>query len=170
MRAEETIEIAELDLVDMTDDVGGMRCTVSVDVDFKWHPWLSLGTASLFSPERDRRLPWRLEARVADGTTDFEHSTCFVVRLPLLGVVYEFTNAGGSFFNGWIGTNPDDFRVATPDWNPGRLKDSSACERCKGKDKHRMCPQGSWMPPQTPELFERMKMRHVQIWIGPRRS
>ena len=169
MRVGEKLEIEELDLVGITGDDSKTRCGVSASVDFRWHTWLRLGTASLLAPGNEHRLPWRLEARVADGTTDFEHSTCFVVRLPLVGVAYEFTSNGGSCFHGWVAPDEDDFRVAPPDWNPGRRPGASSCDRCRGREKHRMCPQGEWMPPRTPKLFEQMRMRAVQIWFGPSR-
>ncbi len=164
---DDTRLLEEIDLTAITSDKTGMICTVKVDVDFRWKPWLKLGTVSLLAAERDPRLPWRLEARTGDGSTDYEHSGCFVVRLPLVGVGYEFTNDGGSHFHAWIAPKPDDFRVAPVGWDPGHAKGSSACSHCKDDDKHRVCPQGSWMPPKTPDLFELVKMRAVQIWIGP---
>ena len=159
--------ITEIDLLKLTADESGMRCVIEVNINHKRWPWLRLGTVSLQSPERRGGNPWRLSVRVADGTTDFEHSRCYAVCLPLVGVEYEFTSEGGSYFHGYIAPDSDDFRVAPADWDPGRVAGAEDCDDCEGDDKHRICPEGSWLPPATPELFRQLALKRVEIWIGP---
>jgi hypothetical protein len=62
----------------------------------------------------------------------------------------------------------EDFHVPLPGYNPFEHPKTEKCPDCTGKDHtpHMMVPEGLYVPPHEPQLFELVKGRVVTITIG----
>jgi hypothetical protein len=141
-------------------------------------PWLLLGEANLEPLERmDSRVWWLkayLGARSAkEGVpTDFEHDSAYVCRLPLIGVEMRGVRYNRTVVSAWVESNdPDDFHVPLPGYDPRTHERSFLCEEecCTGTPTedgggaHIIVPEGFYVPPFEPELFEAVKGQQVEI-------
>ena len=127
--------------------------------------WILLGESNL---RTDVREPW-LESHLNKGVTDFEHDSAYALRLPLIGLTLGGLAVMNNVvhFKAWINPNrPDDFHVPEPKYDPTKHPDACECPDCKGDDRHIIVPEGFYVPPANPELFEKVRGRQVEIQIG----
>ena len=143
--------------------------------------WLKFGEASLRTNDR-RDGRWNLEARMGLGATDPEHDTAFALRLPLIGVEFEWADHHQFRFHGFVdpsageGRHPT-FHVPLPGYNPTKHPEAETCngvydekkgQYCKWNDKkkHIIVPEGFYVPPFDAELYKLVAGKKVEIVMG----
>lgn len=110
-------------LPDLYTDLRGItrdpkRCRTTVMIELKWDTkieWLEFGQAQIRSQMDRPDGRWRLEGRITEGVTDFEHDSAYALRLPLIGlqlgsltVHYHTTH-----FTAWVDPNAEEDLRAT---------------------------------------------------------
>lgn len=163
--------IQETDLLSISRASDRCRTSVSIRIDWDWQvQWLLFGACNILAL-RDGRQHY-LEGRAVAGLTDFEHDAVVLVRLPLIGLMFDKLMVHGhtTHLVGWVASSDEeaDFRVPRPGYDPANHKDAFTCEdqRC-AKEPHRIVPEGSYIPRFDRELYEAVKGREVEILIGP---
>jgi len=138
------------------------------DLRFKW---LVLGACDLRKSENshDRVLRWWLDAKMGT-TTDFEHDTASVIRLPLVAVSIGLVYHNRVRFNALVEPRIDkrwnpDFHVPRPGYDPPR--DPCESPYCKEKgNEHLMVNEGFYVPPFDEELYAAVAGVPVDIYMG----
>ena len=128
--------------------------------------FLRLGQVNLRTQDNARSQ--ELTARMADGTTDFEHSSAYVMWLPLIGTGLDLLNNGLVWLSAWINpdvTAGDDFLVPAADYDPRKHPGTKMCEHCD--EPHLIVPENFFTPEANLELFDELRGRRVEIVIGP---
>ena len=172
-----------VELTDLTHLTCGPRDNRRTWVRLEWDfeerdEWLKFGVATL-RPQSDRRNTnqWCLEAPMANGITDFEHSTAIAVRLPIVGLYLNFMSHGTAHYTAFVDSSayvydahrPDrsNFHVPRPGYDPRKHKGSHQCEMKECRvSKHLIIPEGFYVPPVDPELYEAVKGKKVEIIFG----
>jgi hypothetical protein len=151
--------------------------TITLYTDHERSEWIKLGEIML----RERGSPfkgiWQLSAYLLNAT-DFEHDSARLLRMEVVGVEFTAVEYGQTHFEGFIrGDMEEDFRVGGPDYNPLKLKDTRECKgtsrgHCKWADgkPHPIVPEGYYIPPVNPELFNIVRGRRIEVVTGPVRS
>lgn len=70
---------------------------------------------------------------------------------------------GLSVWNGWLSPDPDDFRVPQADYVDKVLAAVKKCDHCKGKNAHKMLPEGFYIPKSNEDLFDLVRRFPVEI-------
>lgn len=162
-----------LDLLEITRGFDALRTEVRIQVGKPWEnrtePWILFGQARLFAIDNPRRGEWQLNAYLPTGVTDFEHDSGYALKLPLVGV--QFTGVLYHFaqFTAWVcPTDPADFRVPNPGYNPMKHPEAYTCREgvCQ-RAPHIIVPQGMYVPPSNEELWTLVRGRRVEITVGP---
>jgi hypothetical protein len=164
--------LPENDLRGITRESSRCLTTVNIRMGEWWdrdtdQRWLTFGQAQL-RRFGDNAFPWWwLGAYLAEGATDFEHDSGYALRLPLVSLDFQFMMNHGSHFLALVHpAAADEFRVPTPGYNPLEHPKTEPCPTCKGEQAHLMVPEGLYVPPFEPELYEVVKGRPVSIHIG----
>lgn len=163
----------ETDLRAITRDTDKCRTVVALYLDdYTRTSWLRFGQAQLSSERLAGQ--YRLEARMTEGVTDFEHDSAYALRLPLIGVQLDgsFVRYHTTYLIGWIDPNAEeDFHVPDPGYDPAKLQDAYRCRdaRClrDNPDGHIIVPEGYYVPPSNPHLYKLVAGKRVEIAIGP---
>lgn len=153
-----------IDLTAITRKPHVARTIVSIYDDYRPHEWLVFGAAQFNHMEKMHM--WSLNARMAAGITDFEHDSAYALKLPLIGLEFEGVLYDHYVrFNAFIAPDAlDDFCVPTSSaYNPTTLPGGGPCTTCKGKDKHLLVPDGYFVPPRDPALYELVRGKRVEI-------
>lgn len=142
------------------------------------HPWLRWGEANLrdFGGEGGRRKDVLLTAYL-DNATDFEHDSAHALQLPLIGWTFDSMRYHAVRFSAWVlptlDPSWDQFRVPGPGYNPLAHPETIDCdnENCIGPGgPHRIVPEGFYIAPHNPELYERVRGQQVLVTIRPERT
>jgi len=129
-------------------------------------PWLEFGQCSIVNENNNCFIGGRMR----DGITDFEHDSCYVVRIDLIGLQYKYTHNHVSTFDAWLTTNPKEIRIHSSDFRPENLEGPDGpyqCEECS--PRHLILPEGYYVPP----MYEQARIvagQQVVITTGPRWS
>ena len=108
------------------------------------HPWLTFGECSI----RNDNICY-IESPIRDGITDFEHDTCLVLRIGLVGVQHTGTYGHTSYFTAYITPNPKEILIQSPDFIPEKVDQAEKCEHCTGEDAgHLILPENHYTPPE----------------------
>jgi hypothetical protein len=85
--------VKETDLLSISRGTDKCRSYVSLEWDWETRvTWLKFGEATLRKKGEKHDGRWDLEARMGLGATDFEHDTAYALRLPLVGVEFEWAD------------------------------------------------------------------------------
>lgn len=147
-------------------------------------PWLHLGEVSLYrSHNHHTRHQWLLKAFLGDESagrcppTDFEHDSAYACWLPLIGVELDQVSYHQTHLSGFIDPSQDGrypkFRVPEPGYDPRKHPDAVECdaEEClttsveDGGGPHIIVPEGLFVPPFNPKLYEAVRGKRVEIII-----
>jgi hypothetical protein len=137
--------------------------------------WIVCGEVQIRERGNRRDLSyWSLNAYLIDGATDFEHSSAYAVCLPLVALQFDGTEYHETLLHAMVDPGRlDDFHVPLPGYNPLEHPRTEKCPDCtkkKGCTPHLIVPEGFYVPPREPKLFELVKGRIVSISIGPTRE
>lgn len=128
--------------------------------------WLEFGECRILNEGRTCRI----ESPIRDGITDFEHDTCKVVCIGLVGLQYKFTSNHVSYFDAFLTPDPEDIRLHSPDFVPEEAGgEPCEYERCAKDDPHLILPEGLYAPPRY-EFARAVAGKQVTITMGPRWS
>lgn len=158
------MQIEETDLTGITRDPQEAITEVYIHEDRYARPqlWLKFGQAQLRNEES---FCW-LSAYMMSGVTDWEHDSAYALRLPLIGVQFESVYYHKTKITAWVDpSNPDEFHVPTPGYDPTMLDEASLCSECD--EPHMMVPPGYYVPPFDKKLYEKVKGKRLTIYIGP---
>lgn len=166
--------VKETDLLHISR--GTDKCRSHVLLEWDWETriiWLTFGEASLRTGDR-RDGRWNLEARMGHGATDFEHDTAFALRLPLIGVEFEWADHHTFRFHGYVDPSLDpnfpNFHVPSPGYDPTKHANAERCsggKDCKwGGAEHIIVPEGLYVPPFNPHLYKLVAGKRVDIVLG----
>ena len=111
---------------------------------------------------------YTLSAYLSGGATDCEHDSAHAFSLPLLALEFDGLELGRVFFGAIVDpTDPDDFRVPDPGYNPMEHPDAEMCTTgpC-AKDPHIIVPEHLYLPPINRKLFRKVAGKQVQITFG----
>lgn len=164
---------------------GTDKCRSYVTLDWDWQTritWLTFGEATLHTNDR-RDGKWVLEARMGQGACDFEHDTAYALRMPLIGVEFEWADHHMFWFHGFVQPGLDlkdrhnGFHVPTPGYDPTKHPKAHMCSGiydeekelyCKWNDKkpHVIVPEGFYVPPYDVELYKHVAGKRVEISLG----
>jgi hypothetical protein len=141
--------IEQLDLTHICDVRFGKT---TVEIDKPRVPWLKLGSVDLQAH--------MLSADFVHGVVDYDYDAVRALRIPLIGVTWDFVSSNAVFFKAWIDpSSPEDFHVPPRGWDP--RKDPSAW-----KDKKNDClVVPSYLPPRNDELFKKFAGKQIRICI-----
>lgn len=151
-----------------------IETTVILYTDHERSEWIKLGEIQL----RERSDPfkgiWSLGAYLLNAT-DPEHDSAHLLKMELVGVTFTAVEYGQTRFEGFIRADEEDsLRVGGPDYDPIKLaKPCKGTPRvCKwGENKpHPMVPEGFYLPPANPALFNIVRGRRVEVITGPVRK
>jgi len=166
--------VPKLDLLSITRRT--KTCRTYVQLELEPHgerfTWITFGEGSLRTGDRkDGR--WRLEARMVEGVVDTSHDPCLALRLPLIGLAFEWTDNHMHRFHAWIdpdsrGIRQPDFHVPTPGYDLRTHPKTCVCKdsACKGEKRHFVVPPGFYVPPFDPELYKLVGGKRVEIIMG----
>ncbi len=132
--------------------------------------WLHLGQFRLrpFEGQHEKGI-WEFAAHLANAT-DPEHDNAYAMKMELVGVELTLIHYGITAFSGWIRSdNSEDFRVPSAGYDPRKHKDTVRCKdkQCSG-EKHYIVPEGFYVPPPNPELFELVRGCRIEVESGAR--
>ena len=127
------------------------------------HNWLEFGQGGI--QVNDRTGVALLGGRMRDGVTDFEHDSCYVVYIKLVGVTWKFMECNVSYFDAHITPDPSEIRIYDPSFKPEETEGAWQCEDCE--DHHWMLPDGHFTP-ETSDLCRLVAGKRVTIIMGPR--
>lgn len=126
------------------------------------HVWIKAGLGDLINEGNNQGIRIRLKAGVTDG----EHDSAIAVSIPLIGLEFEFVSNGVLYAKAWIATNPGNpFRVSPPGYNPAGAEGVHICSGDSGCSTPH--PMVDYLPPETPELWSRMRGWKVKIMMSP---
>ena len=179
---EDACPVKETDLLSLSRGTDKSRSYVYLEWDWETRiKWLTFGQATLRTNDR-RDGRWTLEARMGHGATDGEHDTAIVLRLPLIGVEFEWADHHQFRFHGYVepGLDAKDrsngFHVPRPGYDPTKHPKAEMCNGkydgkknwCKWGDgkKHVIVPEGFYVPPFDPELYKLVAGKRVQLLLG----
>lgn len=163
------MELEHTDLRTICHGFGKSHCDVRLRRrDGKDLRWLTLAEVSLQRHDDGRAT---LKAYLKDGATDFEHDPAYACKLPLIGVRLKFIHSHTALLEAWIDPERDefslaDFRVPRPRYDPLVRPDT---EKCNHEDcgEHPIVAEGHYLPPFDEELFNAVRGKRVEIYIGP---
>lgn len=113
------------------------------------------------------------------GTCDFEHDSAYALKLPLVGVTFNTATYHTAKFTAWVDPNDvEGFHVPPPGYNPmehpkihhcSGVYDPKKEQYCKWGDgkPHIIVPQGFYVPPVEPKLYQLVRGKKVTVHIGP---
>lgn len=162
----EHVPLLDLNRITRSSDL----CRTVVDLrltDYRRHPWIECGESEIRTTHDSRHV---LSAHLGEGATDFEEDSPDAFRLQLIGLRLEYVSGHTAWFEANIDpTEEDAFRVPSSDYDPVRHPDTVKCQTdsCRPVG-HPIVPEGLYVPPPNPKLFERVAGAHVTIRIGPR--
>lgn len=163
----------ELEHTDLRTICHGYReshCDVHLRSEGKDFRWLTLCEVSLQRHDEGRAT---LKSYLKDGATDFEHDPAYACKLPLIGVTLKFIHNGVMILEAWIDPERDefcdDFRVPGPRYDPLVRPDTETCDT-EGCEGHPIVAEGHYLPPFDEELFNAVRGKRVEIYIGPAAS
>jgi hypothetical protein len=178
----------KIDLLDISRGTDKCRSYVELEMDRETRvSWLVFGEATLRTASDRKDGKWDLEARMGHNIADCDHSTCIALRLPLIGVEFEWADHHQFHFHGYVDPtiDPEDrhcgFHVPPPGYDPRKEPDAYECsgrydekkkEYCKwnhGK-KHFIVPEGFYVPPFNPSLYKLVSGKRVRILLGKSRD
>jgi len=125
--------------------------------------WLDFGLCEI----RNESNTCFLGARMRDGITDFEHDSCYALRIDLVGLKFKYVHAHATVLEAWISPDPDDILIHSPDFIPEDIEDAGPCPHCKGSEKHLMLPGGHFVPPRY-DLARVVAGKRISIHLGKR--
>jgi hypothetical protein len=108
---------------------------------------------------------WSLGAYLLNAT-DFEHDAAWLLKMELVGVELDSMTYGQTCIQGWIRADHSEaFRVPSAGYNPVKHKDATPCREkdCRRGEKHIIVPEGFYVPPENPELFNIVRGRRIEI-------
>ena len=164
------------DLRDITRNTKKCQSVVTIHLDWETKvKWLVFGQAQLRAQRESRPDGcYRLEARMTEGVTDFEHDSAYALRCPLIGVMFDglLINNHTTHLIAWVDPdNEEEFRVPSPGYNPTKHAEAHRCKdkQCLKDDPkgHIIVPEGFYVPPRNAELYRRVRGKKVEITIGP---
>jgi hypothetical protein len=166
-------KIEENDLRSITRE--SERCLTVVTLHLNWEKrvtWLKLGQVQLRHQRDSHDGRWRLEAYLPAGVTDFEHDSAYLIKLPLIGVVFEGIDYHQTKLIAWVDSSePRDFHVPLPGYNPMEHPKAFVCDEKDGgyrcKTPHKIIPEDLYVPPFNRELFDAVKGKKVEILVTP---
>lgn len=138
--------------------------------DRRRHTWILCGSVNLRTNDR-RPGDVELTCYLTAGVTDFEHDSAYAFQLPLIGWTFDSIYYSAVSFTAWVHPEIDrmlGFRVPGPGYNPMEDDDIYECKdgSC-AEDPHLMVPEGLYIAPHNPELYEKVKGKKVRITIRP---
>ena len=124
--------------------------------------WLKLGEVRLNQRESSHnRHLWRFDAYLEEAT-DFEHDSAYILRMELIGVTFESLYYGRTNITAFINPNLDlnenfdTFNVPSEGYDP----------YAEGKQPHKVVVEGNYLPPNNPDLYEKIKGKRIEIRTG----
>lgn len=155
--------VVSTDLRSITRRSKTRQTCVDLHVDGRRIPWLRCGEANLRYFERP--MSWQLGAYLSRAT-DPEHDSAYALRLPLVGLTCTSVLDHVTTCNAWVAADADrDFHVPRPGYDPAHHADAVVCGTCK--PKHRIVPEGFYVPPFDGVLYRAVSGLRVTIEIGP---
>ncbi len=147
-----------------------LRTKVDIVDEHDRHAWLIWGAAQISKQGRGAGGRWRIEGRLAEGVTDFEHDAPYAVRLPVIGLALDDIGVLGhvAHFVAWIDPSDEEgFCVPDPGYDPISDPRSTRCTdpRCENKG-HIIVPERNFVPPPNPRLWRQVAGRQVAIIVG----
>jgi hypothetical protein len=139
--------------------------------DYERSVWIQLGEIMLRQRDSHNRGVWKLGAYL-QNCTDFEHDAAWLLKIDLVGVEFTAVEYGLTHFQGYIkADDEDDFRVGNADYNPIIDPKTKACkgtqkEYCRRGEPHLIVPEGFYLPPENPDLFNIVRGRRVEVTTG----
>lgn len=175
--------VKETDLLSISRGTDKCRSYVSLEWDWETRvTWLKFGEATLRKKGEKHDGRWDLEARMGLGATDFEHDTAYALRLPLVGVEFEWADHHQFRFRAFVDATMDPkptrngFHVPLPGYNPTKHPDAKMCSGkydgkkswCKWGDgeAHVIIPEGFYVPPFNAELYKLVSGKRVELILG----
>jgi hypothetical protein len=132
-------------------------------------PWLVFGACSLNIHEG--RGVASFGARMRDSITDFEHDSCWAVRVDLIGVHFTYVYAHTVMLDAWITTDPREIKLHPQEFVPENVDNVFKCDDPEhyGPDHkpHLILPEDLYIPP----VYEHARIvagQRVSIRIGPK--
>ena len=126
-------------------------------------PWLHFGASEI--QQTDRMCT--IGGRMRDGITDFEHDSCKIVCIDLLGLQFKFTSNHVSHFEATLSPDPEHIRLYDEDFVPEKMEGTWQCEDEHCEDEHWMLPDGHFVPPVY-KLARLVAGQRVSITMGTR--
>jgi hypothetical protein len=154
--------LPEVDLRPVTRNSDRAFTRITVSHNTYRHVWIQAGLLTRIEMDPGKRQ-W-LAAYYAHDITDESDHSAYAFSLELVGVHVHMITYGVTELHGWIASGPHDaehFRVpkAAPDLNSFEW-----CQRCKGKERHRMT---TYQPPAELELYKKLRGEKISIEFGP---
>ena len=166
--------VKETDLRSITRDSARLRTDVILLEDpdgCRQIRWLMAGESRL--TRNDHLNIWLLEAHLGGGATDPEHDTAYAFRLPLIGLTFEMVAWHDARFSAWVDPNVGaeevggSFHVPWPGYDPAKAPGAVVCKSKSCHKRHVIVPEGLYVPPFDPALYEAVRGKRVAIHIGP---
>lgn len=120
--------------------------------------WLTFGNCEISTDG-----PTILKSRMRDGITDYEHSTCCVIYIWLIGLQYKFTH-GASYFEAYITPDIENIRIYDESFVPEKAEGAEKC-KCVSRE-----PAHLVLPKYTPPVYKYARLvagQKVSISTGP---
>ena len=134
------------------------------DANGKPAPWLEFGECDI----RNESSTSCISGRMRSGITDFEHDSCYVVRIDLVGLKYSFTDGQISWFEAVITPEIEDIRIHDPSFVPEKVKGAYECD-VESCEKHLILPEGYYTPPIY-KYAKAVAGKRIRILTGPKWS
>mgnify|MGYP001560155714 CR=1 FL=1 len=162
-----------LDLRNCTRGCVTTRTEISISMtgdNRSFSPWILLGRV-LIRPDGERGSGKHVVAgRLNGGATDFEHSSAFAFRIPVIGLSCpDYVDDSVVEFNAWVSPVFEprwtELRVPSGHYDPFDLPGASICSECD--PKHLVVPEGYYAgPPHNSALAEIVAGKRIKIQIG----
>ena len=163
----------EMDFRKLARNADKIATTVVLWTDYERSAWIRLGEIMLRQRDsHNHRGVWQLGAYLQNAT-DFEHDAAWLLKIELIGVEFTSVEYGQTHFQAYIkGDDENDFRIGNADYNPLAHPKAKRCkgtakEHCRREEPHVIVPEGFFVPPENPELFNIVRGRRIEVTTGP---
>lgn len=161
-------KVESLDLRGITRDSAHLRTKVTLEFEYKSKvdPWIIFGEAKFNTELKDGAVV--IGGLFNKGTTDPCHDSAYAIRFQVIGLTFKHLWYHTATFQAWIDPNdPDAFRVPAPGYNPAKIKGIKKCTDGMCRERHIILPDGFYVPPFNPTLWEVVRGCRVEISVGP---
>lgn len=163
------VELNDLRGITRSADRCVTRVTIEIDFETRFE-WIVAGQSNLHRLNDRNDGRWRLDARMGDGVTDFEHDSAYAFCLPLIGLVFDTTYNHRHSYTAWVDPNAGEpypeFKVPLPGYDPTKEAETFKCTNkgCTPKG-HPMVRR--FTPPFEAKLYRAVQGKRVSIAMGP---